>query len=249
MGGEIFPLLSSLFSFQPLFYSLNDGSSYEAFSSLLDQYHCCRASLGLHTHHTSHIPQVSVISVTLLTLHAYNPNITLPKLSLRPTTGVTAPYYDNLDTSDVYHHGDALPPGTPHRANATLLMLARNSDVNSAVLTVRDLEDRFNSKYNYPWVFLNEQPFSDDFKRCAVLFFPLSAGFTEFFLDECRLLSQVRCPLVKSQRTIGISQAGSMRLRPRKKGRRWSQRMSFTAAVSRVSTLPVRSYGEIDAYI
>ena len=46
-------------------------------------------------------------------------------------------------------------------------MLARNSDVNSAVLTIKDLEDRFNSKYNYPWVFLNEQPFSDDFKRYA----------------------------------------------------------------------------------
>ena len=61
-------------------------------------------------------------------------------------------------------------------------MLARNSDVshvNSAVLTVRDLEDRFNSKNNYPWVFLNEQPFSVDFKRCAALFLPLSAGFTE----------------------------------------------------------------------
>ncbi|KAI0298254.1 glycosyltransferase family 15 protein [Russula brevipes] len=51
------------------------------------------------------------------------------------------------------------------RTNATLLMLARNSDLDSAVYTVRALEDRFNRKYGYPWVFLNEEPFSDDFKR------------------------------------------------------------------------------------
>ncbi|KAI8977740.1 glycosyltransferase family 15 protein [Trametes punicea] len=50
------------------------------------------------------------------------------------------------------------------RANATILMLARNSDVNDAVKSVRRLEDRFNRKFGYPWVFLNEEPFSDEFK-------------------------------------------------------------------------------------
>lgn len=59
-------------------------------------------------------------------------------------------------------------PGQPpqhRRASATFLMLARNSDVDDAVRAVREMEDRFNHKYRYPWVFLNEQPFSDDFKR------------------------------------------------------------------------------------
>jgi alpha 1,2-mannosyltransferase len=60
------------------------------------------------------------------------------------------------------------PPQRP-RANATLLMLARNSDVDDAVRAVRGLEDRFNRKHRYPWVFLNEQPFSDDFKRYVPL--------------------------------------------------------------------------------
>jgi alpha 1,2-mannosyltransferase len=49
-------------------------------------------------------------------------------------------------------------------------MLARNSDVDDAVRSVREMEDRFNAKYRYPWVFLNEEPFSDDFKRCVALF-------------------------------------------------------------------------------
>ncbi|KAI0919682.1 hypothetical protein AcV5_001678 [Taiwanofungus camphoratus] len=51
------------------------------------------------------------------------------------------------------------------KANATLLMLARNSDTDSAVRSVREVEDRFNRKFHYPWVFLNEVEFSDDFKK------------------------------------------------------------------------------------
>jgi alpha 1,2-mannosyltransferase len=59
----------------------------------------------------------------------------------------------------------AAAPPPRHLANATLFMLARNSDVNGAVNSVREVEDRFNHKYGYSWVFLNEEPFSDDFKR------------------------------------------------------------------------------------
>jgi len=51
-------------------------------------------------------------------------------------------------------------------------MLARNSDIDGAVNSVREMEDRFNRNYNYPWVFLNEQPFSTEFKRCARYPFP-----------------------------------------------------------------------------
>jgi alpha 1,2-mannosyltransferase len=53
------------------------------------------------------------------------------------------------------------------RANATLLILARNSDINGVVQSMQSLEDRFNRHYNYPWVFLNEEPFSEEFKEYA----------------------------------------------------------------------------------
>lgn len=43
-------------------------------------------------------------------------------------------------------------------------MLARNSDVDGAMRSVRELEDKFNRDFQYPWVFINEEPFSDDFK-------------------------------------------------------------------------------------
>ncbi len=78
-------------------------------------------------------------------------------------------------SSPDYIPGDdyvGLPPphytagnSTQARANATILMLARNGDVDGAVRSVRELEDKFNHKFGYPWVFLNEEPFSDEFKR------------------------------------------------------------------------------------
>jgi alpha 1,2-mannosyltransferase len=44
-------------------------------------------------------------------------------------------------------------------------MLARNSDINGAVRSIRALEDRFNNRHGYPYVFLNDVPFTDEFKR------------------------------------------------------------------------------------
>ncbi|GAA5839356.1 hypothetical protein JCM5353_000380 [Sporobolomyces roseus] len=52
------------------------------------------------------------------------------------------------------------------KANAAFVALARNSDVWGIVESVRQIEDRFNSKgYHYDYVFLNDEPFSDEFKR------------------------------------------------------------------------------------
>lgn len=48
-------------------------------------------------------------------------------------------------------------------------MLARNSDADGAVSSIKELEDRFNKRYQYPWLFLNEVPFSDEFKQCVRL--------------------------------------------------------------------------------
>ncbi|KAI0724091.1 glycosyltransferase family 15 protein [Fomitopsis betulina] len=51
------------------------------------------------------------------------------------------------------------------RANATFVLLARNSDLKGIVSSVKQNEDRFNKEYKYPYVFLNEEPFSDEFKN------------------------------------------------------------------------------------
>jgi alpha 1,2-mannosyltransferase len=88
-----------------------------------------------------------------------------------------------LNKSDTQHNADTssgltLPPAVlpgldnhdfpyPQKgaANATFVFLARNSDLEGVVSSVRQMEDRFNRKYNYPWVFLNDEPFSEEFIR------------------------------------------------------------------------------------
>lgn len=58
---------------------------------------------------------------------------------------------------------DGIAPGP--RMNATFVTLARNSDVWDIAESIRQVEDRFNRRYHYDWVFLNDKPFDDHFKK------------------------------------------------------------------------------------
>jgi alpha 1,2-mannosyltransferase len=49
--------------------------------------------------------------------------------------------------------------------NATFVTLARNSDMWEIAKSIRQIEDRFNRKFGYDWVFLNDKEFNEDFKR------------------------------------------------------------------------------------
>ncbi|PGH05593.1 hypothetical protein AJ79_06760 [Helicocarpus griseus UAMH5409] len=51
------------------------------------------------------------------------------------------------------------------RVNATFVTLARNSDLWDIAKSIRQVEDRFNRNHHYGWVFLNDKPFSDEFKK------------------------------------------------------------------------------------
>lgn len=50
------------------------------------------------------------------------------------------------------------------RANALFVMLARNSEVDDVVKSMKSMERHFNQWFNYPWVFLNDVEFDDNFK-------------------------------------------------------------------------------------
>jgi len=45
------------------------------------------------------------------------------------------------------------------------VILARNSDVEGTVRSMREIEDRFNREHGYPYVILNEEEFTDEFKN------------------------------------------------------------------------------------
>lgn len=57
-----------------------------------------------------------------------------------------------------------LRAGANLHANATLLSLVRNSELDDLLMTMDDVEKTFNSKFNYPWTFINDEPFSKEFK-------------------------------------------------------------------------------------
>lgn len=64
---------------------------------------------------------------------------------------------------------DAMISSIPsdRRANATFVTLVRNSDLWEMAKSIRQVEDRFNRKFGYDWVFLNDVPFSAEFIRIA----------------------------------------------------------------------------------
>ncbi|KAI8988039.1 nucleotide-diphospho-sugar transferase [Mycotypha africana] len=86
--------------------------------------------------------------------YAYNPN-----------------NYNNATVNNNRVKGKGLPTskeqqdGQYKRENAAFVVLARNSDLNGLRSSMQMVEDRFNRKYNYPWVFLNDVPFDEKFKE------------------------------------------------------------------------------------
>ncbi|KAK0719918.1 glycosyltransferase family 15 protein [Lasiosphaeris hirsuta] len=64
------------------------------------------------------------------------------------------------------HASNEYAPGIENsaRINATLLALVRNEEVDGMVQAMRDLERTWNHKFNYPWTFFNDVPFSEEFK-------------------------------------------------------------------------------------
>ncbi|KAF5362624.1 hypothetical protein D9758_009624 [Tetrapyrgos nigripes] len=84
--------------------------------------------------------------------------------------------YEELST-DSSSTPEPDPSRSLYKTNATFFMLARNSDLEGAIRSIRGIEDRFNSKHGYPYVLLNEVPFSDDFKRRVSVITPSPVEF------------------------------------------------------------------------
>jgi Glycolipid 2-alpha-mannosyltransferase len=59
----------------------------------------------------------------------------------------------------------SLKMGQTGTANATFVFLARNNEIDSVIRTLWEIEDSFNSRFHYPYVFLNDVPFSEEFRR------------------------------------------------------------------------------------
>ncbi|KAK4621785.1 Glycolipid 2-alpha-mannosyltransferase 1 [Fulvia fulva] len=65
--------------------------------------------------------------------------------------------------------GSNYDPDNPNsaRINATLLSLVRNSELEQIVGSMQELEATWNHKFNYPWTFFNDEPFTEEFKKAT----------------------------------------------------------------------------------
>ncbi|KAI4293202.1 alpha 1,2-mannosyltransferase, partial [Pancytospora philotis] len=50
------------------------------------------------------------------------------------------------------------------RENAVIVVLCRNEEMDGINRSIKNLEERFNARYDYPYVFLNDKEFTDAFK-------------------------------------------------------------------------------------
>ncbi|KAH8801849.1 glycosyltransferase family 15 protein [Flagelloscypha sp. PMI_526] len=124
---------------------------------------------------------ISFHYILSFTNESYGSSTSLSKLASKFSAGRIPPTYDIPYLDDNWN--DPFPTASNpisggatsgnssfDRANATFVILARNSDLSGTVQSIREVEDKFNRVYNYPYVFLNEEPFSDEFKeRISVL--------------------------------------------------------------------------------
>lgn len=118
---------------------------------------------------------VVVLLIIILLFHRRNPIITAEELldsELMKLQGISdikkLPYSQRkiLSTIDSpFHIGCREIDNTQPRANATFVVLARNSEVDNVIKSMISLERHFNQWFNYPWVFLNDEEFEPEFKE------------------------------------------------------------------------------------
>ncbi|CAG8659340.1 15678_t:CDS:2 [Funneliformis caledonium] len=104
------------------------------------------------------------ISLALATLFCFHWVLTV----FHPSSSFSKPWTGLLEPEI---NGEVLIPSQHAKqigkAKACFVILIRNHDLHEFRWTMRQLEDRFNKKYNYPYVFLNDVPFTEEFKKLS----------------------------------------------------------------------------------
>ncbi|AMD20773.1 HDR030Wp [Eremothecium sinecaudum] len=79
-----------------------------------------------------------------------------------PVTDIKSNHSLAFDQQDNGHSSDTYLQDA--RVKACFVSLVRNRDLWEIVPSVKNVEDRFNRNYRYTWVFLNDEPFTEEFK-------------------------------------------------------------------------------------
>ena len=78
---------------------------------------------------------------------------------------------EKISEPRVNHLVRADDPEYEHQ-NATILALVRNSETEAMLQSIRDMEEKFNAKFRYPYTFLNNEDFTDEFKSAVAKILP-----------------------------------------------------------------------------
>lgn len=120
-----------------------------------------------------------------------------------PSTLLDEPFYTSCQE----------PKVSAPRENATILMLARNSDLDGAVKSLTSLEEQFNKWFHYPVVFLNDQEWDQEFMDGVL---QVASGMVQFGVIDKRMwdypdwIDQGKArTLMDAQAQAGILYAGN----------------------------------------
>ncbi|KIY66469.1 glycosyltransferase family 15 protein [Cylindrobasidium torrendii FP15055 ss-10] len=89
--------------------------------------------------------------------------IEVPDEALRPDSENVA-LHNPSDAHESPTKIEAPRPVGIGTANATMVMLARNDEIDGVLSSMATVENRFNREHGYPWTFLNEVEFTEEFK-------------------------------------------------------------------------------------
>lgn len=89
-----------------------------------------------------------------------------------------------------FTEGCTIPQVSAPRANATFVILARNSDLKGVITSMKSLESHFNKWFHYPYVFLNNEKFDESFKKTVRRYTMANVSFGEIPQEHWKFSNQ-----------------------------------------------------------
>lgn len=90
----------------------------------------------------------------------------------------------------VFHEGCVEVDASTERLNALFVVLSRNKELKGVIKSMKSMERHFNQWYNYPWVFLNDEEHSEEFKTTVLKYTQAKVSFGTIPLDEWNFPNQ-----------------------------------------------------------
>ena len=103
---------------------------------------------------------VIILILILIIVHPSSPGTIFIPAGAPPAIRKISEEHDK-----VFVTGCLEPQTNGPRANAALVVLARNSELQGVIQSIKSMERHFNRWFNYPYVFLNDGDFNTTFKE------------------------------------------------------------------------------------